>query len=60
MKTWGLIIKAAGITGVLLVVRLVFDYLNLNVLSVTSSHHCIHRCCDFYDCNYLCRYPDGL
>jgi hypothetical protein len=36
MKTWGLIIKAAGITGVLLVVRLVFDYLNLDVLSVTS------------------------
>jgi len=36
MKTWGLIIKAAGITGLLLVVRLVFDYLNLDVLSVTS------------------------
>jgi hypothetical protein len=36
MKTWGLIIKAAAITGVLLVVRLVFDYLNIDVLSVTS------------------------
>jgi hypothetical protein len=36
MEKWGLIIKAAGITGVLLVVRLVFDYLNLDVLSVTS------------------------
>jgi hypothetical protein len=36
MKTWGLIIKAAAITGVLLVVRLVFDYLNFDVLSVTN------------------------
>jgi hypothetical protein len=36
MKTWGLIIKAAGITGALLVVRLVFDYLNFDVLSVTN------------------------
>jgi hypothetical protein len=36
MKTWGLIIKAAGITSALLVVRLVFDYLNFDVLSVTN------------------------
>jgi hypothetical protein len=36
MNTWGLIIKAAGITGALLVVRLVFDYLNLDVLNVTN------------------------
>jgi hypothetical protein len=36
MKKWGLIIKAAAITGVLLVVRLVFDYLNLDVMSVTT------------------------
>ena len=36
MNKWGLIIKAAGITGVLLVVRLVFDYLNYDVLSLTN------------------------
>jgi hypothetical protein len=36
MKTWGLIIKAAGITGALLVVRLIFDYLNFDVLNVTN------------------------
>jgi hypothetical protein len=36
MKTWGLIIRAAGITAVLLVMRLVFDYLNLDGLEVTS------------------------
>lgn len=31
MNKWGLIIKAAGITAVLLVVRLVFDYLNFGL-----------------------------
>lgn len=36
MNKWGLIIKAAGITGVLLMVRLVFDYLNYDVLSLTN------------------------
>ena len=36
MNKWGLIIKAAGITGVLLIVRLVFDYLNYDVLSLTN------------------------
>ncbi len=36
MNKWGLIIKAAGITGALLVVRLVFDYLNFDVLSLTN------------------------
>jgi len=36
MNKWGLIIKAAGITGALLVVRLVFDYLNYDVLSLTN------------------------
>jgi hypothetical protein len=36
MNKWGLIIKAAGITGVLLVVRLVFDYLNYDMLSLTN------------------------
>jgi hypothetical protein len=36
MNKWGLIIKAAGITGVLLVVRLVSDYLNYDVLSLTN------------------------
>ncbi|MEN6396582.1 MAG: hypothetical protein ABFC78_08880 [Methanoregula sp.] len=36
MNKWGLIIKAAGITAVLLVVRLVFDYLNFEVLSLTN------------------------
>jgi len=36
MNKWGLIIKAAGITGVLLLVRLVFDYLNYDVLSLTN------------------------
>jgi len=36
MNKWGLIIKAAGITGVLLIVHLVFDYLNYDVLSLTN------------------------
>ncbi|PKG31388.1 hypothetical protein, partial [Methanoregula sp.] len=36
MNKWRLIIKAAGITGVLLIVRLVFDYLNYDVLSLTN------------------------
>lgn len=36
MNKWGLIIKAAGITGVLLIVQLVFDYLNYDVLSLTN------------------------
>jgi hypothetical protein len=36
MNKWGLIIKAAGITGVLLIVRLVFDSLNYDVLSLTN------------------------
>jgi hypothetical protein len=33
---WGLILKAFGITISLLVVRLVFDYLNFDILSVTN------------------------
>ncbi len=36
MTKWGLIFKAFGITLALLVVRLVFDYLNFDVLSVTT------------------------
>jgi hypothetical protein len=36
MNKWGLIFRAAGITGILLVVRLVFDYLNYDVLSLTN------------------------
>ena len=36
MKKWGLILKAFGITLSLLVVRLVFDYLNFDALSVTT------------------------
>jgi hypothetical protein len=36
MNKWGLIIRAAGITGILLIVRLVFDYLNYDVLSLTN------------------------
>jgi len=36
MNKWGLIIKAAGFTGALLIVRLVFDYLNFDVLSLTN------------------------
>jgi len=36
MTKWGLIFKAFGITLSLLVVRLVFDYLNFDALSVTS------------------------
>jgi hypothetical protein len=36
MNKWGLIIKAAGITSVLLIVRLIFDYLNYDVLSLTN------------------------
>jgi hypothetical protein len=36
MNKWGLIIKAAGITTALLGVRLVFDYLNFEVLSLTN------------------------
>jgi len=35
MTKWGLILKAFGITLSLLVVRLVFDYLNFDALSVT-------------------------
>lgn len=36
MNKWGLIITAAGYTGVLLIVRLVFDYLNYDVLTLTN------------------------
>jgi hypothetical protein len=36
MTKWGLIFKAFGITISLLVVRLVFDYLNFDILSVTN------------------------
>jgi hypothetical protein len=36
MNKWGLIIRAAGITGILLIVRLVSDYLNYDVLSLTN------------------------
>jgi hypothetical protein len=36
MNKWGLILKAFGITISLLIVRLIFDYLNLDVLSVTN------------------------
>ncbi len=36
MTKWGLIFKALGITLALLVVRLVFDYLKFDVLSVTN------------------------
>jgi len=36
MNKWGLIIKAAVITGILLIVRLVFDYLNYDVLTLTN------------------------
>jgi hypothetical protein len=36
MTKWGLIFKAFGITLALLVVRLIFDYLNFDVLSVTN------------------------
>jgi hypothetical protein len=36
MTKWGLIFKAFGITISLLVVRLIFDYLNFDILSVTN------------------------
>jgi hypothetical protein len=36
MAKWGLILHSLAITAVLLVVRLVIDYLNLDVLSVTN------------------------
>jgi hypothetical protein len=36
MDKWGLIIRAAYITGALLVVRLVFDYMKFDILSVTN------------------------
>ena len=36
MTKWGLIFKAFGITLSLLIVRLIFDYLNLDILSVTN------------------------
>jgi len=36
MNKWGLIGKAAVITAILLVVRLAFDYLSLNVLTLTN------------------------
>jgi len=36
MTKWGLIFKAFGITLSLLVVRLIFDYLNFDALSVTT------------------------
>jgi len=36
MTKWGLILKASGITLSLLIVRLVIDYLKLDILSVTN------------------------
>ncbi len=36
MTKWGLILKAFGITMALLVVRLIFDYLKFDILSVTN------------------------
>jgi hypothetical protein len=36
MTRWGLVLKAFGITLSLLLVRLVFDYLNFDILSVTN------------------------
>jgi hypothetical protein len=36
MTKWGLILKAFGITLTLLIVRLVFDYLKFDILSVTN------------------------
>ncbi len=36
MTKWGLILKAFGITIILLIVRMVFDYLNFDILSVTN------------------------
>jgi hypothetical protein len=36
MTKWGLILKASGITLSLLIVRLVFDYLKFDILSVTN------------------------
>lgn len=36
MNKWGLIFKAAVLTGALLIVRLVFDYFNLDVLTLTN------------------------
>lgn len=36
MTKWGLIFKALGITITLLIVRLVFDYLKFDILSVTN------------------------
>jgi hypothetical protein len=36
MNKWGLILKAFGITISLLIVRLVFDYLKFDILSVTN------------------------
>jgi hypothetical protein len=36
MTKWGLIFKAFGITLSLLVVRLIFDYLNFDILTVTN------------------------
>jgi predicted membrane chloride channel (bestrophin family) len=36
MKKYGLILKAAGLTLALLVIRLIFDYLNFDILSVTN------------------------
>ena len=36
MTKWGLILKASGITLTLLIVRLVFDYLKFDILSVTN------------------------
>jgi hypothetical protein len=36
MTKWGLIIKAFGITITLLIIRMLFDYLNFDILSVTN------------------------
>jgi len=36
IKKYGLILRAFGITVTLLVVRLVFDYLNFDILAVTN------------------------
>ena len=54
MTKWGLIFKAFGITLSLLVVRLIFDYLNLDVPFGDKPHHCIYRRGNFYHRDYFC------
>lgn len=36
MNKWGLILRATGFTFVLLVARVIFDYLNLDIFSLTN------------------------